>query len=206
MRRGYTREAYLDLVQKIRNIIPDVGLSSDFITGFCGERHEEHRHTLSLVKAVSYDMAYIFAYSMREKTHAHRNYEDDVPNDVKQRKLTELIDTFRESTCKCFDSQIGTMQLMLVEGPNKRASNTKLIGKSDRGHGVIFTKMPIPGRIDINKKRDPGIGDYLEISIQKSTRASLFGEALAITNTTEKQGKTDRQKLTVLRKNSRLKT
>lgn len=181
MRRGYTREAYLDLVQKIRSIIPDVGLSSDFICGFCGETEEEHRDTLSLVKAVSYDMAYMFAYSMREKTHAHRNYEDDVPNDVKQRRLTELIDTFRESTGKCFDSQIGTVQLVLVEGPNKRASDTELIGKSDRGHRVIFAKMPIPDRVDNNGKRDPRIGDYVEVSIQKSTRASLFGEALAIT-------------------------
>lgn len=150
-------------------------------TGFCGETEEEHRDTLSLVKAVSYDMAYMFAYSMREKTHAHRNYEDDVPNDVKQRRLTELIDTFRESTGKCFDSQIGTVQLVLVEGPNKRASDTELIGKSDRGHRVIFTKMPIPDRVDNNGKRDPRIGDYVEVSIQKSTRASLFGEALAIT-------------------------
>ncbi|WOH10371.1 hypothetical protein DCAR_0729839 [Daucus carota subsp. sativus] len=181
MRRGYTREAYLDLVQKIRRIIPDVGLSSDFICGFCGETEEEHRDTLSLVKAVGYEMAYMFAYSMREKTHAHRNYEDDVPDDVKQRRLAELIDTFRASTGKCFESQIGTVQLVLVEGPNKRAPDTELIGKSDRGHRVIFTKMPVPDRVDDSGKRDPRIGDYVEVSIQRSTRASLFGEALAVT-------------------------
>ncbi|KDP32684.1 hypothetical protein JCGZ_13682 [Jatropha curcas] len=182
MRRGYTREAYLDLVQKIRKMMPDIGISSDFICGFCGETEEEHKDTLSLVRAVGYDMAYMFAYSMREKTHAHRNYVDDVSDDVKQRRLTELIEAFRESTGKCYDSQIGTVQLVLVEGPNKRAPDTELIGKSDRGHRVSFTNLPIPNRDeDASNKRNPVVGDYVEVYILKSTRASLFGEALAIT-------------------------
>ncbi|CAJ1930309.1 unnamed protein product [Sphenostylis stenocarpa] len=181
MRRGYTREAYLELVQKIRSIIPDVALSSDFICGFCGETEEEHSETLSLVNAVSYDMAFMFAYSMREKTHAHRNYADDVPEEIKQRRLAELIETFRESTGKCFDSQIGTTQLVLVEGPNRRAPDTELMGKSDKGHRVLFVNMPIADREDVNTKRNPVVGDYVEVRITRSTRASLFGEALAIT-------------------------
>ncbi|KAG5241163.1 hypothetical protein OIU76_024371 [Salix suchowensis] len=182
MRRGYTREAYLDLVQKIRRIIPDVGITSDFISGFCGETEEEHEDTLSLVKAVGYDMAYMFAYSMREKTHAHRTYVDDVPDEVKQRRLAELIEAFRESTGQCFDSQIGSVQLVLVEGPNKRAPDTELIGKSDRGHRVLFTNLPLPNRNeDGSQARNPIVGDYVEVLIMKSTRASLFGEALAIT-------------------------
>ncbi|XP_044470775.1 CDK5RAP1-like protein [Mangifera indica] len=182
MRRGYTREAYLDLVQKIRRNIPDVGLSSDFICGFCGETEEEHADTLSLMKAVGYDMAYMFAYSMRERTHAHRNYIDDVPEEVKQRRLTELIEAFRESTGQFYDSQVGTIQLVLVEGPNKRAPDTELIGKSDRGHKISFTNLPLPNRDDSqNDKRNPVVGDYVEVQILKSSRASLFGEALAIT-------------------------
>ncbi|KAL6993501.1 hypothetical protein U1Q18_011616 [Sarracenia purpurea var. burkii] len=181
MRRGYTRDAYLDLVQKIRRIIPDVGISSDFICGFCGETEEDHKDTLSLIKTVGYDMAYMFAYSMREKTHAHRNYTDDVPDAIKQRRLTELIDTFRGSTGRCYDSQIGTFQLVLVEGPNKRAPTTELIGKSDKGHRVSFTNMPIPDRDDYDGKRNPRVGDFVEVLISKSTRASLFGEAVAIT-------------------------
>ncbi|XP_028774648.1 CDK5RAP1-like protein [Neltuma alba] len=181
MRRGYTREAYLDLVQKIRSIIPDVGLSSDFICGFCGETEEEHLDTLSLIKAVGYDMAFMFAYSMREKTHAHRNYVDDVPEQIKQRRLAELIEAFRESTGQCFDSQIGTIQLVLVEGPNKRAPDTELMGKSDRGHRVLFVNEPISDREDANTKRNPIIGDFVEVRISRSTKASLFGEALAIT-------------------------
>ncbi|KAK9129771.1 hypothetical protein Sjap_010258 [Stephania japonica] len=180
MRRGHTREAYLDLVQKIRNIVPDVGISSDFICGFCGETEEEHKDTLSLLRSVGYDMAYMFAYSLREKTHAHRNYKDDVPDDVKQRRLTELIETFRETTGQCYDSQIGTIQLVLVEGPNKRAPETELIGKSDRGHKVYFRKAPVPHFEDDAKQR-PTVGDFVEVRILSSTRASLFGEALAIT-------------------------
>ncbi|KAL8477840.1 hypothetical protein ACS0TY_029944 [Phlomoides rotata] len=181
MRRGYTREAYLDLVKKIRTIIPDIGLSSDFICGFCGETEEDHQETLTLIREVGYDMAYMFAYSMREKTHAHRNYVDDVPDSVKQRRLTELIEAFRESTGQCFDSKVGSIQLVLVEGPNKRAPDTELIGKSDRGHRVSFTNLAIPDKVN-NDKRNPVVGDYVEVHIVKSTRASLHGHALAITN------------------------
>lgn len=150
-------------------------------TGFCGETEEEHQDTLSLLKAVGYDMAYMFAYSMREKTHAHRNYVDDVPDSVKQRRLTELIETFRESTGQCYHSQIGSTQLVLVEGPNKRAPETELIGKTDRAHRVYFKILPVPDRVENNGKRNPRIGDYVEVHITKSTRASLFGEAISIT-------------------------
>ncbi|KAG6588815.1 CDK5RAP1-like protein, partial [Cucurbita argyrosperma subsp. sororia] len=182
MRRGYTREVYLDLVHKIRSIIPDVGITSDFICGFCGETEEEHADTLSLINEVGYDMAYMFAYSMREKTHAHRNYVDDVPEDVKQRRLTELIETFRNSTGQCYDMQIGSIQLVLVEGPNKRAPDTEMIGKSDRGHRVSFVNVAVPHRDgDYDGQRKVAIGDFVEVRISKSTRASLFGEALAVT-------------------------
>lgn len=150
-------------------------------SGFCGETEEEHKDTLTLLKEVGYDMAYMFAYSMREKTHAHRNYVDDVPETVKQRRLTELIDTFRESTGQRYDSQIGTVQLVLVEGPNRRAPETELIGKSDRGHRVSFTNLPLPDRDGYGGKRNPKVGDYVEVRISRSSRASLYGEALAIT-------------------------
>ncbi|KAJ0974195.1 hypothetical protein J5N97_016160 [Dioscorea zingiberensis] len=178
MRRGYTREAYLELVHKIRDIIPDVGISSDFICGFCGETELEHADPLSLVKIVGYDMAYMFAYSMRERTHAHRNYVDDVPENIKQRRLTELIDVFRESTGQRYDSQVGTIQLVLVEGPNKRAPETELIGKTDRGHRVSFVNVPLHHSVDDDGERNPLVGDFVEVHILKSTRASLFGKAL----------------------------
>ncbi|KAJ4913873.1 CDK5RAP1-like protein [Raphanus sativus] len=181
MKRGYTREAYLDLVKKIRSIIPDVAITSDFITGFCGETEEEHQETLSLVRAVGYDMAYMFAYSMREKTHAHRNYTDDVPEEVKQRRLTELIQAFRETTGPCYDSQVGSVQLVLVEGPNKRAPETELMGKTDKGHRVSFVRKPLFDKDkDGDLKRSPEVGDFVEVRIERSSRASLYGEALAI--------------------------
>lgn len=150
--------------------------------GFCGETEEEHADTLTLMKAVGYDMAYMFAYSMRERTHAHRNYVDDVSEEVKQRRLTELIEAFRESTGQCYDSQVGTVQLVLVEGPNKKAPDTELVGKSDRGHRVAFVNRPLLDRDNvISDKRNPVAGDYVEVQILRSTRASLFGEALAVT-------------------------
>lgn len=152
------------------------------IAGFCGEAEEEHADTVSLMKAVGYDMAYMFAYSMRERTHAHRNYVDDVPEEVKQRRLTEVIEAFRESTGQCYDSQVGTVQLVLVEGPNKKAPDTELIGRSDRGHRVSFIKMPLPDRDDVvTSWQNPVAGDYVEVRILRSSRASLHGEALAIT-------------------------
>lgn len=127
-------------------------------------------------------MAYMFAYSMREKTHAHRNYVDDVPDNIKQRRLAEMIEVFRESTGQCYDSQIGTVQLVLVEGPNKRAPDTELIGKTDRGHRVSFKNTPVPHwDDDVGGNQNPRVGDFVEVRILTSTRASLFGEALAIT-------------------------
>lgn len=150
--------------------------------GFCGETEEDHEDTLSLIRTVGYDMAFMFAYSMRERTHAHRNYIDDVPEEVKQRRLTKLIKTFHESTIKCYDSQVGTIQLVLVEGPNKRAPETELIGKSDGFHRVSFKNLPVLDRADQSAhKRNPAVGDYVEVHILKSTRTSLIGEAIAIT-------------------------
>lgn len=123
----------------------------------------------------------MFAYSMREKTHANRNYDDDVPEEVKQRRLTELIEAFRSSTGQCYDTQVGTTQLVLVEGPNKRAPDTELIGKSDRGHRVSFINVLLPDRDDdSNEERSLKVGDYVEVRILKSTRASLYGEAIAL--------------------------
>ena len=95
MRRNHSREAYLTLVDRIRERIPHIALSSDFICGFCGETDEMFEDTLSLMEIVGYDQAYMFAYSLREKTHAHRRMEDDVPEAVKKERLTRLIEVFK---------------------------------------------------------------------------------------------------------------
>lgn len=160
-----------------------MGISSDFICGFCGETEDEHAETLSLMKAVGYDNAYMFAYSLRERTHAHRNYADDVPENVKQRRLAEIIDAFRESKRQRFDSQVGTTQLVLIEGPNKRHPETELTGKSDRGHRVSFPCVPLRHSFASNAEmRKPVAGDFVGVRILKSTQASLSGEALARTS------------------------
>lgn len=86
MRRGYTREAYIELIQHVRRLIPEVSLSSDFICGFCGETDEEFEDTISLLEKIKYNNAYLFPYSMREKTTAHRRFNDDVPLDVKKKR------------------------------------------------------------------------------------------------------------------------
>jgi tRNA A37 methylthiotransferase MiaB len=96
MRRNHSRESYLDLISHIRASIPGVALSSDFICGFCDETPEEFEDTISLIEKVQYDMAFLFAYSMREKTHAHRRMQDNVPEDVKQQRLVRMIETFKK--------------------------------------------------------------------------------------------------------------
>ena len=87
MRRNHTRESYLELVENIRSKIPGIALSSDFIAGFCGETDEMFEDTMTLIDQVKYDQAFLFAYSLRERTHAHRRMSDDVPEEVKKHRL-----------------------------------------------------------------------------------------------------------------------
>ena len=143
MRRGYTREAYLELIDNVRTLIPssDVAISSDFITGFCGESEDEHNETLTLMEEVQFDQAFMFAYSVREKTHAHRTMEDDVPADVKQRRLNEVIDCFRRNVqIRNTNVEIGKLRLVLVEGEAKRSTvdNRMLSGRTDQNKRVVF--------------------------------------------------------------------
>ena len=145
MRRGYTREAYLELIDDVRSTIPDVAISSDFISGFCGETEEEHRDTLSLMEHVAYDQAYMFAYSMRGRTHAHRTMEDDVPEDVKMRRLNEVINVFRTKVQERNDDmEVGRIRLVLVEGESKksRPEQRAFSGRTDQNKRIVF---PIAG-------------------------------------------------------------
>ena len=116
MRRGYTRESYLSLVERIRTFFPNVALSSDFICGFCGETDDEFNETLSLIREVKYNVAYLFAYSMREKTTAHRRLKDDVPVDVKNARLRMMVEAYRETATELQAKFLGTEQIILVEG------------------------------------------------------------------------------------------
>ncbi|KAG1142308.1 hypothetical protein G6F37_008255 [Rhizopus arrhizus] len=174
MRRGYTREAYFDLVEQMRKIIPDVWISSDFITGFCGETEQEHRDTVDLMERVKYDMAFMFAYSMREKTHAHRKYVDDVEETIKSKRLQEIVSTFHRQASIKNQNLIGSTQLVLIDSDKPKTKygiETKSSGRTDGGHKVfVQSDKPL-------KK-----GDYVQVKIQYATSASLTGSALGLSS------------------------
>uniref|UniRef100_A0A8C6UHG3 Mitochondrial tRNA methylthiotransferase CDK5RAP1 n=1 Tax=Neogobius melanostomus TaxID=47308 RepID=A0A8C6UHG3_9GOBI len=174
MRRGYSKEAYLELVENIKRVIPGVSLSSDFISGFCGETEEDHQQTLSLIKAVGYNIGFLFAYCMRKKTHAYHRLEDDVPPEVKQRRLAECIDVFREEAAKINLSLIGSTQLILVEGESKRSAED-LCGRTDGNMKVVFPKEDVPAA-GISSAPIKA-GDYVLVKILSATSQTLRGRA-----------------------------
>jgi MiaB/RimO family radical SAM methylthiotransferase len=140
MRRGYSREAYLELVHRAREKIPGVTISTDMISGFCGETEEEHQDTLSLMEEVKYDQAFLFAYSMRDKTHANRNLEDDVPEEVKLRRLQEVIDVYRRNLLDITTHELHAQHLVLVEGYSTRSTDAfpTLTGRTCGNRRVVF--------------------------------------------------------------------
>lgn len=172
MRRPYTREQYLKLTNRMREIIPGVSLSTDIIAGFCEETEQEHDATMSLMAQVEYDLAYMFAYSERERTLAHRKYEDDVPEKVKKRRLSEIITQQMNIQEKRNKAEIGNVHLVLAEGTSKK-SDEQLSGRSDTNKMVVFD------REDYQK------GDYVAVEIIDCTSATLIGKPLYKTTTQE---------------------
>lgn len=165
MKRPYTREQYLSLIDKMKQMIPGLSLSTDIISSFCGETEQQHEDTMSLMAMVEYDLAYMFAYSERERTYAHRKYEDDVPQEVKKRRLKEIIDQQMAIQDRRNKLEIGRRHLVLVEGPSKKDKN-QLSGRTDTNKMVIFDKMHF----------EPG--DYVEVEITHSTAATLFAKPI----------------------------
>ncbi|XP_062250877.1 CDK5 regulatory subunit-associated protein 1 [Platichthys flesus] len=178
MRRGYTREAYLDLVKNVKKIIPEVALSSDFISGFCGETEDDHQQTLSLIREVGYNVGFLFAYSMRKKTHAHHRLEDDVPAEVKRRRLEECIGVFREEAARVNAALIGSTQLVLVEGQSKR-SVEDLCGRTEGNVKVIFPKEDVAAQAAESTTAPINAGDYVLVKISSASSQSLKGRALS---------------------------
>uniref|UniRef100_A0A7N8WS84 Mitochondrial tRNA methylthiotransferase CDK5RAP1 n=1 Tax=Mastacembelus armatus TaxID=205130 RepID=A0A7N8WS84_9TELE len=164
MRRGYTREAYLDLVENVRRIIPEVSLSSDFISGFCGETEDDHQQTLSLIREVGYNVGFLFAYSLRKKTHAYHRLQDDVPAEVKQRRLEECISVFREEAVRVNTALIGSTQLVLVEGESKRSAKD-LCGRTDGNMKVIFPKDNVALEPAESQTGPINAGDYVLVKV-----------------------------------------
>ena len=141
MRRGHDREAYLALLERFRSKVPGVEFSSDFISGFCGETERDHRDTLDLLRLAEYEQAFMFAYSMRERTHAWHRLEDDVPEDVKKRRLAEVVQTFRETALlRSARADQGRIKLVLCEKPSRRstAEHPQLTGRTDTHKRTVF--------------------------------------------------------------------
>jgi tRNA-2-methylthio-N6-dimethylallyladenosine synthase len=166
MNRTYDREWYLERVSKIREIIgEECGISSDMITGFCSETEEEHQDTLSLMDSVKFDFSYMFFYSERPGTLAAKKYPDDIPLDVKKRRLAEVIEKQSQLSLERNKLDIGKEQLILIEGASKK-SDEELKGKNSANKVVIISKG--------NYK----IGDYVKVKITDCTPATLFGEVI----------------------------
>mmetsp|Transcript_3118 Transcript_3118/g.6279 ORF Transcript_3118/g.6279 Transcript_3118/m.6279 type:complete len:579 (-) Transcript_3118:4548-6284(-) len=158
MKRGYTREAYVELIDAVRTLIPDVAISSDFIAGFCDETEQEHADTLSLLEYVEYEQAFLFAYSMRDKTHASRAMEDNVAAGIKQRRLQELIDVFREKVhAKNERVEVGRLRLVLVEGPTRK-QRAELPGGTATWHGRTDQNKRILFDVDVGVGAETNTG------------------------------------------------
>ncbi|KAK2141884.1 hypothetical protein LSH36_1026g00005 [Paralvinella palmiformis] len=177
MQRGYTREAYIDLVNHIRDTLPDIALTSDFIAGFCGETEEAHKESLSLIERVKYSFAFCFPYSMREKTRAFHRLNDDIPQDVKDRRHKELVATFRRQSLELNMDQIGNKQLVLVEGISKR-SEIYLSTRNEANVKVIIPQQLIPDVNEPGSRRPISIGDYVAVQINDATSQTLIATPL----------------------------
>ncbi|MBQ9436431.1 MAG: tRNA (N6-isopentenyl adenosine(37)-C2)-methylthiotransferase MiaB [Bacteroidales bacterium] len=162
MNRVYTREYYLDRIATIRRLIPDCAIATDIIAGFCGETEEDHQATLSLMREVGYDYAYMFKYSVREGTMAAKKFEDDVPDEVKSRRLEEIIALQQELSYQSNLKDVGKSFEILVEGVSKR-SDKQLFGRNSQNKVIIF---------DCGNHQK---GDYVTVTVTDCTAATLMG-------------------------------
>ena len=169
MNRQHTREEYIELIDTIRKIIPECALSQDLIAGFCGETEEEHQDTLSLMEYVKYDFGFMFAYSERPGTLAARKIEDDIPMDVKKRRLTEIVDLQQEHSAYRTKEFVGKTVEVLIEKESKR-SDQHWSGRTSQNTVAVFPKQ--------NYK----VGDFVHVKINDCTSATLIGKALEICN------------------------
>lgn len=162
MNRGYSREWYLERMEAVRRIMPDCSISTDIITGFCTETEEDHQETLSLMEYSAFDYAYMFKYSERPGTPAAKKMEDDVPEDVKGRRLQEVIDLQSRMSLESNKRDLGKQFEVLVEGPSKK-NPEEFCGRTSQNKMVVFPKE------NVRK------GDYVQVEIKDCTSATLKG-------------------------------
>lgn len=167
MNRKYTREHYLQRVAAIRRYLPDTSLSTDIIAGFCGETEAEHRETLSLMREVCYDSAFMFKYSDRPGTFAHRHYVDDIPEAEKTRRLNEIIALQTELSLACNQKYVGRTVEVLVEGVSEKRGR-QYIGRNPQNKVVLFE----PTEALVKP------GDYVQVRVTRCTAVTLLGELI----------------------------
>ncbi|MDA9213716.1 tRNA (N6-isopentenyl adenosine(37)-C2)-methylthiotransferase MiaB [Bacteroidia bacterium] len=167
MSRNYSREWYMSKIEMIRNIIPDCGISCDIIAGFCTETEEEHQDTLTLMEWSKFDFSYMYTYSERPGTPAAKKFEDDVPEEVKKRRLQEIIAVQHKISHQKNQDRVGMVCEVLIEG-NSKKSDQDWMGRNDTNNVVVFPKG--------NYK----IGDLVKVKITRSTTTTLIGEAIGI--------------------------
>ena len=166
MNRTYTREWYEERINRIKELMPDCSISSDIITGFCTETEEDHQATLSLMKWAEYEFSYMYFYSERPGTLAARKYKDDIPEEVKRRRLTEVIEIQHEVAKRKNKAQEGEIQRVLVESTSKKNPD-EWMGRNEQNIKCIFPKEHYQK------------GDYVNVLIERSTITSLIGKAVS---------------------------
>ena len=163
MNRTYDREWYINRIDAIRRIIPECGISTDVITGFCSETDEEHKETLSMMDYVKYDYAYMFMYSERPGTLAAKRYADDIPETVKSSRLKEVVTKQQQHSYERLQAQLGKVQRVLIEGFSKK-SNKDYSGRNDQNAMVVFP---------VSDNYKPG--QYVNVLVERTTTATLIG-------------------------------
>lgn len=166
MNRGYTREEYIERINSIKRILPDCGISSDIIAGFCTETEEDHQETLSLMAWVQYNFSYMYTYSERPNTLAERTLKDDVPEDVKHARLTEIIQLQQKLSAANTNSLIGKTHKVLIEHESKKSSEMWM-GRNPQNIVLVFPKG--------NSKK----GEYVDVLAESCTVATLIGRVVS---------------------------
>jgi tRNA-2-methylthio-N6-dimethylallyladenosine synthase len=174
MNRTYTREWYMAKVVRIREIMPDCGISSDIIAGFCTEEEKDHQDTLSIMEYSQYDYSYMFFYSERPGTLAERRYKDDITPDIKKRRLQEIVDMQNRLSLASNQKDLGKTFKILIEGESKK-SDADWMGRSSHNKVFVFPK----GNYNLKK------GDYVTVQANFCTQGTLLGTIVNPSRTTE---------------------
>ena len=167
MNRTYTREWYLSKVARIKEIMPECSISADIIAGFCTETEEDHQDTISIMKEANYDYSYMYFYSERPGTLAAKRYEDDIPEEVKKRRLQEIVDVQWILSNESNKKDVGKTFEVLIEG-NSKKSDQEWMGRNSQNKVIVFPKL---GK-DFKK------GEYVQVNVTDFTKGTLLGKAL----------------------------